>query len=193
VITVLRTAAAVLAVGVFFAVAVVGMVGLTRATYRAATRRAWPTALVTASTVLGGLLAFIGGWLFYLLWWPWTRVFKRHQRLHLVGPVLGSLVLLVTFGLVVDRLAPTVHPLVINDARQSAQVSGCTDDPALLKAGERSSGPFFAKNAHWCTVLLGPTYTSGGCISLPHPLNDYSVIRVSASSPFPTRTGDCPN
>jgi hypothetical protein len=70
---------AVLASIAFIGVAFVSMVGLTRALYRAGERRHWRTGLLVPATLAGALVAFMGGWVMYLLVWPFLRLRRTRE------------------------------------------------------------------------------------------------------------------
>ena len=79
----------------FFGVAFLGMIGLTRAGYRFAMRRGWKEPRPTAFAMATGLVAFLGGWLFYVCWWPLARLFRPWPRLRVIGPAVGAFTLII--------------------------------------------------------------------------------------------------
>ena len=97
-------AAWVLVALVFFGVAVLGMIGLARAAYRLGVRRGWgePRPMVFAMAM--GVVAFLGGWLIYVCWWPLARLFRPWPRLRILGPVIGVFVLIVGGGVTVTTV-----------------------------------------------------------------------------------------
>lgn len=173
----------------FFGVAFLGMVGLTRAGYRLATRRGWKEPRPTAFTMVTGLVALLGGWLIYVCWWPFARLLRPWPRLHVIGPIVGVIALLFAGGAALDALDPTTHPTWVNDTGRSVTISGCTDDPASFAPGDRSSGPYVSTTANSCYVNFDFGDKPNGCLMLPHHFDSRTVIRVGDYTP--TRR-DCP-
>jgi len=182
-------AAWVLAGIAFFGVAVLGMIGLTGAAYRLATLRGWRPGGVTAFTIGVGFVAFLGGWLIYVCWWPFARLLRPWPRLRIIGPMIGVIALLVVLGAVLDVLDPTTHPTWINDTGASVTISGCTDDPASFNAGDRSSGPYVSTTARSCYVYFGYADKPSGCLTLPRHVDSHTVLRLSSYTPT---HHDCP-
>ena len=182
-------AAWVLAAIAFFGVAVLGMIGLTRAAYRLATRRGWREPAVITFTIATGFAAFLGGWLIYVSWWPFARLLRPWPRLRIIGPIVGVIALLIGGGTVLDVLNPTTHPTWVNDTGQSVTLSGCTDDPASFDPGDRSSGPYVSTTAKSCYVYFDYGDRPSGCLMLPHHFDSHTVIRLSDYTPTHQ---DCP-
>ena len=178
-------AAVVIAAVIFFGLAVLGMVGLTRAGHRTASGRGWPPGRLVAFTAATALVAFMGGWLIYLCWWPFARLVRPWPRLRIVGPAIGAAALLIGGGIILNRLNPTAHPTFINDTGRSVTISGCTDDPATFSVGERSSGPYVSTSARSCFVYVGQL---SGCLTLPPNLDSHTIIRLSD---YTQTDGDC--
>ena len=128
----------VLVAGSFFGVALLGMLGLTRAGYRLATRRGWTEPRLTALTMAIGLVAFLGGWLIYVCWWPLAKLFRPWPRLRIIGPAVGAFTLIVGGGATLatvggpcafDPPPGDVSELqIVNDTASKAVVGECNDD-----------------------------------------------------------------
>jgi hypothetical protein len=173
----------------FFGLALVGMVRMTKGALRAGQRHGWRDRWLIALTIAAALLAFMGGWLIYVAWWPFARVLRPFPRLHMVGPAVGVVLLLSGIGALLNVIAPTAHPTWINDTGQSVTISGCTDDPAFFQADELSSGPFVSVHARSCYVYLDYRERPSGCLWLPAHLSDTTVIRLSTYVPVES---NCP-
>lgn len=182
-------AAAVVAAVAFFGVAILGMIGFTRSAYRLAKRRGWRESAVIAFTIAAGVLASLGGWLFYVCWSPFTRLFRPWPRLRIIGPVVGVIGVLVGGGAILNVLDPTTHPTWVNDTGNAVTISGCTNDPASFNPGARSSGPFVSTTARSCYVSFNYGDKPSGCLMLPRHVDGHTVIRLSDYAPT---HNDCP-
>ena len=174
-------AVGVIGVIAFFGVAILGMVGLVRSAHRLANRRGWREPAVIAFTIAAGALAYVGGWLIYICWWPTARLLRPWPRLRVIGPAVGVIGLLVAGAQIQALLDPTTHPTWINDTGDSVIISGCTDDPASFNPGDRSSGPYVSTSAKSCDVYFARK--PNGRLMLPHHVDAHTVIRLSDYAP----------
>jgi hypothetical protein len=69
----------VLAYIALIGVAFVCMAGLTRAVYRTGERRQWRLGLLLPASLAAALVAFMGGWVIYLLLWPFLRLRRTRE------------------------------------------------------------------------------------------------------------------
>lgn len=173
----------------FSALALVGMIGLTRAAYRRQRLRGGSDTRLAAVTVGAAFVSFLGGWLVYLACWPGVRLARNHPRWRLAAPALSAVVLFSGFAAAANFLTPTEDVAFVNDTGNSVVLTGCTSDPASLAFSRLRVRIEIASGSRSCEVSFPESSRPYGCLYLPaHPTNE-TVIRISAYAPT---TRDCP-
>lgn len=166
--------------------AVIGTVGFTRSTHTYLVRRKYPPSAVAGLSVLAALVGFCLVWLFYDLWWPFGRLFRRTPKLRIIGPIICVVVILLAIGVFFAR--GTVYPTFINDTREQITVDNCTLGSVTLKPGDIMK-PAVGKHDHACSILQGSE--SFGCLWLPNQTNGHTIIHLSGYTPISKMTRSC--